>query len=298
MDKKELLEKIHGLRVHAKGDTRAPHKPLLLLMALAEIQRGGERLLGYADIEEPLTMLLQSFGRPRPRQEPHLPFWHLMSDGFWDVENRADLEAARGDLKRKKDVPARILRDERARGGFTPEVFDLLNSDRQLVNELVGILLEEHFTDSFQDELLNAVGFEWLPAGRRRRDPKFRETILRIYEDKCAICGFDLRLGVSGLALEAAHVRWHSANGPDDETNGLALCSIHHKALDRGAIGLSEEYRVLVSEQLRGNHEIDHMFLRFSGASLRSPLKGRPHIDLRHIRWHAKEVFKHPAREF
>jgi uncharacterized protein len=71
-------------------------------------------------------------------------------------------------------------------------------------------------------------------GGRRRRDPRFREEILRIYERRCAVCGYDGRLGTTDLAIEAAHIKWHAAGGPDAAENGLALCSFHHVALEPG----------------------------------------------------------------
>ncbi|MDI8841686.1 ACP phosphodiesterase, partial [Salmonella enterica subsp. enterica serovar Anatum] len=42
------------------------------------------------------------------------------------------------------------------------------------------------------------------------------------------------------IALEAAHIRWKQHHGPCEVPNGLALCAIHHKAFDRGSIGLDE----------------------------------------------------------
>ena len=38
------------------------------------------------------------------------------------------------------------------------------------------------------------------------------------------------------VGLEAAHIRWHQFSGPDINENGLALCSIHHRLFERGAL--------------------------------------------------------------
>ena len=85
------------------------------------------------------------------------------------------------------------------------------------------------------------------------RDPDFREAVLRAYERRCAVCDFDLRIADMSFGLEAAHIMWPSHGGPPEVPNGLALCTFHHKAFDRGVIGLepeSGEYRVLVSNEL------------------------------------------------
>lgn len=37
---------------------------------------------------------------------------------------------------------------------------------------------------------------------RKKRDPKFRDYVLTAYEYRCAVCGFDLRLGNVTVGLE------------------------------------------------------------------------------------------------
>ena len=54
------------------------------------------------------------------------------------------------------------------------------------------------------------------------------------------------------MGLEAAHIRWHQAGGPDIEGNGMALCSLHHKLFDRGAFTLDSSFRVIVSDDING----------------------------------------------
>jgi putative restriction endonuclease len=39
--------------------------------------------------------------------------------------------------------------------------------------------------------------------------------VLTAYEFRCAVCGFDVRLGAASIALDAAHIRWRQAGGPD-----------------------------------------------------------------------------------
>ena len=62
MTKQQLLKTIANLRIWQKGDKRAPHKPLLLLMALSRIQQNKERLALFSEIEKPLTELYTKFG--------------------------------------------------------------------------------------------------------------------------------------------------------------------------------------------------------------------------------------------
>src|SRR6185503_19127739 len=93
-------------------------------------------------------------------------------------------------------------------------------------------------------DILDAVGLDLSlteTVTRRKRDPAFRGRVLTAYEYACAVCGFDVRLGGHALGLEAAHIQWHQAGGPDVEPNGLALCSLHHKAFDLGAFTIKPD---------------------------------------------------------
>lgn len=56
----------------------------------------------------------------------------------------------------------------------------------------------------------------------------------------CSMCEIQLDL------VEAAHILPVGAPGSTDATsNGLALCTLHHRAYDDVLIGVSEDYRVL-----------------------------------------------------
>jgi putative restriction endonuclease len=119
---------------------------------------------------------------------------------------------------------------------------------------------------------------------------------MRAYEHRCAVCGFDVRLGNSQLAVEAAHIKWYQAGGPDIVPNGLALCTLHHKMLDRGALTVSLERRVLVSEHAHGTSGFDEWLMAFHGRPMRVPQ--RPDYQPRDefLKWHAREVFRSPSR--
>jgi putative restriction endonuclease len=288
-----------GVSVWKRGSERAPHKPLLLLLALAAVQRGEDRLIRYTETDRRLSQLLVEFGPPRKSHHPEYPFWRLQNDGdFWEIPERRKAIERRGPRKRSADVPARILREVEARGGFTAQVFEELGSDPALVNKIAASILEEHFPASLHQSILDAVGMPWVPEGSRPRERsgEFRAEVLRLYEHRCAVCGFDGRLGVSDLALEAAHMKWVCHGGPDTPQNGLLLCTLHHRALDRGAIGLSANRQVLVSQHLHGGDQVREMFLRFSGQDLREPLVPSARLAESFIGWHRREVFRDPPR--
>ena len=172
------------------------------------------------------------------------------------------------------------------------------------------------FPYSLHDDIRTAAGFpaEFLvrespgpPYGlgvprpsARPRDRSFRHDVLHAYDCCCAVCGFDLRLEDELLGLEAAHIKWHSAGGPSKVPNGLALCSIHHKALDRGALGLAPvagEFKVLISSKVHGESDATRWFWDCHDAPLRHPRSSEFNPKTEFVKWHIREVFRSPPRD-
>ena len=85
---------------------------------------------------------------------------------------------------------------------------------------------------------------EIVETRRAVRDAQFRRRVLNAYGHRCAMCGVQLRL------LEAAHVLPVEQVGSTDDTdNGVALCSLHHRAYDRALITFDPEYLIRVNEK-------------------------------------------------
>lgn len=61
----EIRRRVDAINVWKRGDQHAPHKPLLLLLALAKLSRGEPRLIPYVEIDPKLTELLREFGPVR-----------------------------------------------------------------------------------------------------------------------------------------------------------------------------------------------------------------------------------------
>ena len=111
------------------------------------------------------------------------------------------------------------------------------------------------------------------------------------------VCGFDAKLGTSPIALEAAHIKWHTHCGPDTIVNGLALCSLHHKLFDRGAFTLSKKRELLVSGNVSGSMGFDEWLMDFHGKPINLPQSIDEYPAVKFIRWHVRAVFKGKPRE-
>lgn len=81
---------------------------------------------------------------------------------------------------------------------------------------------------------------------QRLHQAQFRGAVLLAYRDRCTICSLrETRL------LDAAHiVRDADEGGEPLVSNGLSLCSIHHRAFDEDLVGVSPEREVHVSRRL------------------------------------------------
>jgi putative restriction endonuclease len=292
----QLLDRFAKINIWRRGDERAPHKPLLLLYALASIQRGEDRLIPFTAIEKDLGALLGDFGPPRATR-PEYPFWHLQRDGLWEIPERDALQADLDAAPHRHNPRLTVIREVGAHGGLPTDLYERLRSNPDLVNRIAQQLLDAHWEPSYHDDILNAVGMPWVTVRRAlKRDPAFRDTILRIYEHRCAVCGYDGQLERTDLGIEASHIRWHAAGGADTPENGLALCSFHHKAFDRGAIGLDDNRQILISQHVRGSYGVNEWLLRFTGQPVRPPQPGEPVPAPQNIAWHQREVFRGPAR--
>jgi putative restriction endonuclease len=291
MSSESVLARFDKLTIWKQGEERAPHKPLLILYALARWQQGKTEVT-FREVEPALTALLREFGPPRKSDHPAEPFWRLQNDSVWTVQAPADLP-----FKKGHSIPTvTALRSHNVRAGFSPDVQADLEADPTLVARIATRMLEMHFPDSWHQDILNAVGLTLDPSiGKQKRDPTFRQRVLRAYEYRCAVCGFDVRLGNELLALEAAHIRWHQYGGPDIECNGLALCVLHHKAFDRGAITVIDEILV-VSDLVNGSKGLEELLLAHHNKPIQKAQRAEWMADREHMGWHRRQVFRGEPR--
>ena len=295
MTEQEIINTFQSLSIWRSGDRRAPHKPLLLLLAIGYLQNNDQRLLPYKQIDPKLEELLTEFGTPRNAGNTHYPFWRLHNDGIWEVENAEELTLNSSGGVRKTE-----LRDKEIRAGFKPEVYEFLKEHPSVVKKVCSDLLSAHFPDTIQEDIIHETGIslEEQVINRNKRDPKFRHNVLQAYEHRCAVCDFDVRMGAKTLCIEAAHIKWHSHGGPDEINNGIALCTLHHKLFDLGAFTLDEDRQFLVSEKVVGTDGFDLWLGRFHGEEVSRPVRGvyEPSVD--YIAWNHEQVFKSPGRVF
>lgn len=295
MSEAEVLASLASLRQHQHRGRRSPHKPLLVLLALGQVAATGSSALAWPTVATRLADLIRDYGPPSaaaPAQRAAYPFTRLRSDGIWTLDH---------------DVPmdrVRPLATRQVVGRLAPALENALR-DPAIAAAAARHLVDAEFPPTIAPDVLVAVGLdpdavltttEGVPPRRRRSS--WVAAVLVAWDRQCAFCGFDGQLGAATVGVEAAHVRWFNFDGPDDLDNGLALCSLHHRLFDRGALGLEagreDRLHVVVSSRFTTRTDAGRTVYGLHRRPLR-PRPGTTAPGAAHVGWHTREVFKSPA---
>ncbi|WKU04360.1 phosphorothioated DNA-binding restriction endonuclease [Micromonospora sp. HUAS LYJ1] len=287
----EVLARLTSLRLHQQHGRRAPHKPLLVLLALGQLTHTGTSELPWSHAQERLSDLIAEFGPPSRTsraQSAAYPFTRLRTDGVWTLD---------------RDVPMDLtgpLATHDVAGRFDSATESALRRSPELLRRVARTLVERNFPATVAPDVLTAVGLDpvdvlqasgvaSLPG--RRRDAGWRRAVLQAWDRQCAFCGYDGQLGNASVGVEAAHVRWFAFDGPDEPDNGLALCVLHHKLFDFGVLGLDADLHIQVSAAFTARTPVGRATYELHGRELR-PRPGTLVPAATHVTWHRREVFK------
>ena len=293
----------------SKGEP-APHKPLLLLWAIGRCLQGKPRPASFRLVDKELAYLLKSFGTGT-QIRTYYPFWRLQSDGLWEIFGAEKVNVQNGDVSPKQ------LKELNIHGGLSQEWFDYFRNNRSAALRECFRLVEEYFTptlaipileatlgadllmprnDSSEDVRIDVV--RWVEAQqiRRYRAPQFRNSVLHAYDHGCAVCDFSIEFPQGTWpALEAAHIQWHSCDGPDIIQNGLSLCVVHHELFDRGAFtitGPTRELKVVVADQILESNQSAQLSEYHDKPLARVPRSLSDQPARASLKWHKKYIFK------
>ena len=93
-------------------------------------------------------------------------------------------------------------------------------------------------------------------------------------------------------ALEAAHIRPFAEEGTHEVSNGLLLRSDIHRLYDKGYVGVTPEYRFVVSKSLKEDFENGKSYYPLHGKEIWVPgeVGERPSAGM--LDWHVRERFR------
>lgn len=158
----DLLQRADGLRVYTRGQREAPHKPLLLLLAVRRAQGGENRTLPWSRWRDALLPLLGTYAYTtrRRRVRPEYPFRRLIADGLWEVDG-FDPEDASQFVKgqaRIRDFRVSWLNERNPDAGLPHEFWQVLLNDAHTRTRLTDLLLHEHFEPHVRPGVLRDTG--------------------------------------------------------------------------------------------------------------------------------------------
>lgn len=259
---------LHRNRTQARG--AAPHKPVLLLAFLVELDAGriSQNLVALtpelvASFQTLWSALVPADAHWKPRLS--YPFRYLCQEGFWELVK----DGAPVTIPAKTEPSLGQLAQLCDGGRFAADLWELL------ADPAARMALRHHLRETYfpaQEVSLQPDARDYLArqlaALRAQADATFRPKRVRersdgdyvrhrlfpyvvkeLYDDACCLCGLSARVGESSL-IEAAHVLPFATFHNDDPRNGLALCANHHWGFDRGAWSLTDGYDVIVSPKL------------------------------------------------
>lgn len=155
---------------------------------------------------------------------------------------------------------------------------DTLNLNRDIVNSEISNLYQ--ITQKGGDNPALTQETKKNTYTSKERDAAFAMNVKRLYGLKCAICNAGAKGPNGGTEVESAHFYPKSKNGSDDLRNGICLCRKHHWAFDVGWFALSDDYTVIVQDNMP--NEPDYEFIRiWTGKRMHLPEDEafKPHLN-------------------
>ncbi len=166
---------------------------------------------------------------------------------------------------------------------------ELIFESERILAEKENIALEDKYNDLFLD-IKDLKGETKIRAVKTRVNQSvFREMILTNYTSKCAITGIDIP-----DLLFASHIIPWSKNEKErlNPENGICLSALYDRAFDKGYLGFTDNYKVLLSNTLKENSPKEYYskyFAPIENTILVVPNKYHP--SKLFLEYHRDEIF-------
>lgn len=292
----DILKDVTSLR---QGNGNAPHKPILLLAVMEEIEQGriGSNFIEItpdliASFKEAWNVLVKTNHTPNFS----LPFFHLKNEPsqIWQLLTKPGFEKALTSSNSIKSLSA--LKDfvygARLRVDFYHAMLD--DHERSLIKtailkkyfqadadqySLSHSYLKKFEDDSFMssnsyktkiEERLKQLTKEEAEEETFVRSGAFKKNILKLYNDTCAVTGLRVVAGSNISMVDACHIVPFSEGHDDSVQNGIALSPTIHRAFDRGLLSFDENYRVIISPNFKESHSA-HSLHQYERLPIRLP---------------------------
>ena len=259
----DWITALQKIRVDRASKTPAPHKAILLLALIDQVEQG---ILDPHSIRLSPQLAFQFLAyweviahRGRTIGRVELPFFYLKSDGFLHHVPKRGLEPAIQAIRptsvtalnaiiERSEMPISLFEFLTTENNRTAARIALIQGDWFLAGEKRA--LREMFNlpeDQIRISTPTETTEDKFKARQKGREARFRLTIIPLYQYACALCDMKT-ITPSGLTLvEAAHIHQFSESKNNNPDNGIALCRNHHWAFDTGLWSIDEYSKVIVA---------------------------------------------------
>lgn len=293
----ERLMKLKRATHRNKAHGKAPHKPVLLLAVIEQIEVGN-----ITDNQIFITAeLVATFQKIWLKLVPHegwqprffLPFYHLTGDNFWHLNIEDGSKVALTNSYSPKSIAA--LKDSIAFAYLDDWLWQIMSVPEER-RQIKSLILQTYFAKrKYQQaeirrettDYVKQLELEFLgnrdaaesiaPAYRllayEARSTVFKNFVPKIYDYTCAISQQKITTSTGIQMIDACHIEPWSVSKNDTIQNGITLTPTLHRAFDRHLISIDEDYRIVVSPNLKEDSASPFNIRQFEGKELLLPAK-------------------------
>ena len=143
-----------------------------------------------------------------------------------------------------------------------------LDADAQPMDDVEEQLVPEDFTGETRKVVTE----------QRIKQSVFRRAVLSSYRGRCCMSGLtETRLLIASHIVPWSRDKANRLN----PSNGLCLSAIHDRAFDKGLITLTDDFKIVVSEELKRKKEpfVMEVLLPLEGRSIELPERFMPSVE-------------------
>ncbi|NEQ76284.1 MAG: HNH endonuclease [Okeania sp. SIO2C9] len=300
------------LKTSKRLSPNAEYKPILILSVIDLIAQGFIENNQIAASEQLIDTFnkhwdILSSGTYQGKDNLHLPFFYLQSEGFWHIESKNNsLKRVPSSVKKLKEVVEYASLD--------PELFELLQ-DKNYRKELIDVLIATWFSGNQKDikELL-AINERFQKEddeeehsinlfNQQQKQPKsyliksvvrdgiFRKAVVHTYNYKCAFCGMKVTMSIKQNIVDGAHIKPFARFYDNRIDNGISFCKNHHWAFDKGLFTITDDYNIIVSNNFLEESPNSKPMKEFNSNQLWLPNEKESFPRIEALQWHRQNVF-------
>ncbi len=303
-------KRFRGLHCNVDKGRRAPHKPIMLLAVLWQIE-ASQIIDNVIELNSNLVYCFQAHweilvGNDVWQQRPAYPFYFLSKERFWHLKDRAGRPLGQDEIGNSPSI--KRLNEAVISVSLEDDLWQLLQGAAER-DYLRAALLHEYFDVSLKDLVQSLPANMKFSALKRYlvRDFdlfKYREVaepindtyfiskwifddaIRNLYMERCAVCRMKAEMPNGDSISNPIHILPEVGYYNQDPRNGINLCANHAFVFRHGGLAIGDDYRLLCSPHLVASEQFVP-----AGTRILLPQDERFAPALAALTWHRTNVF-------